>query len=232
MKKILFVLIILVISLAPAQLAYAGSLNENEQQIVNAARGKFEYQGNQYRLDEAYINQLIAYLAEEGRDLTKEDRDTVLQSMNNYIETGVKEGYLVPINVQKVQKDTSSPNTSKDSNTSTDNNASSDNEDKSGVGNTEDTTSNDNSDMNNEKSNNSKISSSKDFLGGLLSEDTSSDNSKSGQVTKMNGADTLIIKNTGFNLNNTFIIAVMLGVIMLAGMIVTMKNNFFAQNDE
>ncbi len=233
MKKIIFILATLVISLAPTRLAYAGSLNANEQQIISAARGRFEYQGNQYKLDEAYINQLIAYLSEEGRDLSNEDKDTVLQSMNNYIETGVKEGYLVPVNGQTDQKDTPSKDNkpTKDSNTSKNSNTADNSEDKTAVGKKKDVL-NSNSDKSDETSSNAKISSSKNFLGGLLTEASSSENTESGQVSETNGADTLIIKNTGFDLMNTFMIAAGLGLVMLAGIIVTLKNNFFAQNDE
>lgn len=41
-----------------------------------------------------------------------------------------------------------------------------------------------------------------------------------------------IIKNTGFDLSATFAIALLMGVVMLTGIVVTVKNHYFAQSDE
>ena len=47
-----------------------------------------------------------------------------------------------------------------------------------------------------------------------------------------NSAENNIIKNTGFNLNNTVAVIMGMGILMLIGIIVTMKSNYFAHNDE
>lgn len=96
LKKSFLISMILVCK-SSVTIAYAGSLNPYEQEVISAAEGTFDYAGSAYKLDSSYKSQLKDYLISDGIDLTKEQRDTIMSSINDYIETGVKEGYLVPV---------------------------------------------------------------------------------------------------------------------------------------
>ena len=237
MKKTVIALGILLLSLGIARTAYAGSLNEYESELINAAQGTFKYNGMDYKLDKTYVNMALEYLMSDEVDLDQYDRDKLLSSMYDYVEAGVKDGYLVPIVTPtpivtpKVEPPSDSDQT-KDSETSeedmvapsvTGDPAKSEVSADSEIATT--ITASDKQDDN-----------KGEFLGGLLSKasDPTEDNKTTDSTdskTETN-ADTTIIKNTGFNLNVTITIATMLGVIMLIGIIVTVKHNFFAHRDE
>ncbi len=98
MKHLLRSLVVMfVIILAPATAAYAGTINDNEAEVLEAAKGQFEYDGKFYEVDDAYLEKLSDFLASEEVDLSEEDKDQILAMVNDYIITGVAEGYLVPI---------------------------------------------------------------------------------------------------------------------------------------
>lgn len=98
MKKLILLLVMMLLCLGLSSTAYAGSINSNEQAVLGAAEGTYTYQGAQYRLDSSYISQLKEYLMSDDVDLTAVQRDKALSSVNSYIEQGVKEHYLVPVN--------------------------------------------------------------------------------------------------------------------------------------
>lgn len=100
MKKLIHVLIMMLLCFGISPIAYAGSINSNEQAVLSAAERTYTYQGVRYKVDPSYISQLKAYLMSDDIDLTAQQRDTALASVNSYIEKGVKEHYLVPVNGQ------------------------------------------------------------------------------------------------------------------------------------
>lgn len=247
MRKMIFALGILLAYLSSASIAYAGSLNQYEQDVIAAAKAQYVYDGKKYVLDPAYINMIIDYLSEDDRDWTKDQRDTVIQSISTNIETGVEDGYLIP--VDGTQENAGDPGTGE---SDSDDSGSLPNQGDDTTGHTGQADANDDSQViqpdDNQKENNNDTSgqtqnfsedtTGNDFLGiilsGLLSEEIkqggdSSD--ASGEINKSN-IDNDAIKATGFNFNNTFIIAAVIGVIMLTGMLVTIKSNYFAHNDE
>ncbi len=77
-------------------IAYAGAVNQYEAEVLEAAKGQFEYDGKLYKVDKSYIEKLSDYLASDEVDLSEEDKDQILASVNNYIITGVTEGFLMP----------------------------------------------------------------------------------------------------------------------------------------
>lgn len=85
--------------------AYAGGLNEHELDVINAAKETYEYNGVKYKLEQKYIDKLINYLSQDHIDLTKEDKDTILEIAYNNIYTGIIEGYLKPIDGQDIKTD-------------------------------------------------------------------------------------------------------------------------------
>lgn len=239
MKKILLVLGAALISFSSVNTAYAGSLNTYEKQVVSAAQGRFSYQGMEYKLDQSYINQLIEYLSADDMDLTKEQRDAVLNSMYDYVETGVEEGYLIPTAGQESDQISSEPD--QPDSASTDNSEDAVDGSQTVSGSQTDSTEGTDADGGNNSTadgstgtaSENEATDANEFLGGLLSNNSeSSAQNTTDSNSNTNETDTSIVKNTGFNLNTTAVIAIMMGVLMLAGIIVTKQNNYFARDDE
>lgn len=210
MKKIVLALGIILFSLVKSQAAQAGTLNEQEAEIVKAAKGQFESEGAYYQVDPSYISQLIEYLSTDDVDLTKEQKEKVLQLVNDYIETGIKEKYLIPVGEQQSNTDTISNANAPENGTTT----------QAPDKNTEPINSDD------------KVQPTKGAEG---STEVDTDNLLQlveNIENNLNEADNSIIKNTGFNFNRTVLVAVGMGILMIIGIIVTVKDNYFAHSDE
>ncbi len=245
MKKLILSLGILLTSFISTTVAYAGTLNQYEQEVIAAAKGQFEYNGKVYEVDPAYISELTNYFMEDSRDLTKEKKDEALQMVNSYLEMGVEGGYLIPVeNNQKGEADDASPSDIT-TDTNSDNLDEAQDIDNSGKDNLDNNSSVNQSDKNlnqekdgqsNQSQNNSIEVSNDEFLGGLLADATKSNDIATSEASKdlsnIKDISKDAIKATGFDLNSTVIIAAGIGVIMLTGMIVTIKFNYFAQKDE
>lgn len=95
MKK---ALCILAVSLCFFQLwggpAYAGSLNENESELVEIITGTYEYEGVTYKVKDLYIDMAIDYLMQDSIDLTNEQKQAAIQKMFSSVAQGISEGYL------------------------------------------------------------------------------------------------------------------------------------------
>lgn len=245
MKKAFLALGILLIGIGMTKTAYAGSLNENEAKVMDAAQGVFVYNGEDYRLDNTYVNIALEYMMSDDIDLTKAQSNEILQSMNSYVESGVKDGYLVPI---PKSKDETTKNNSNSGKTAHDSDQTKQNtEDNAGKEASEEgtkpaanitpttKTTDQKAKMDNLSPTNANDSAQGDFFGGLLSSAvTSSSETKVSDSTTPTDqiSKEAIIKNTGFNLNITVVVAVLMGVLMLVGMVVTVRNDFFARSDE
>ncbi len=201
MKKILAVGIFIWLLFGTA-VAYAGTLNANEQMVVNAAKGRFEVDGKMYVADSSYVKQLISYLSSDGLDLTEDQAEEAIAQMYANVQEGVAQGYLLPIEDQSNQEESSNDQT--DIVTSVDAN---------------------NDIVVSDRSSGERLIGQGDTVpsSDIMSTDTGS--------TTVADEDT-IIKNTGFNLNRTFFIAVGAAMCMLICMIETLKSDFFAHNDE
>jgi hypothetical protein len=251
MKALILSLGIYLLSITVTQVAYAGVLGDNEAQVVEAAKGIYEFDGLKYQVDPSYIKQLIEYFSSDDGDLTSEQKEEVLQSVYSYIEIGVKEGYLITVKDQTNQEvitpvpgnsenDTSEETPGKtipdtdnteidDTNTGSSNDeiedSLDDKEEVSNINNSEEatttTTDNDLTVLPTPEPNNSSIVDGEDTQG--ITEDNEND---------INRTENPIIKNTGFDLNRTVIMIVGMGMLMLVGIIVTIKYNYFAQSDE
>ncbi len=110
MKKSFLVLGTLIILLMTNSIAFGETLNTYEKEIIEVAKGQFEYNGLIYKVDQDYIDQLIEYLSAEGIDLTEEQKEEIITKVYSEIATGVKEGYLVPVEKpSKTEKTTEIP---------------------------------------------------------------------------------------------------------------------------
>lgn len=243
MKKIIFIAATLILS-SFSVTAYAGSLNSYEAEVVAAAQGVFESDGIKYKLDASYISQLTSYLSSDEVDLTQEQRDQALAAVNDYIDQGIKEGYLVPLDEQTLddpekdateeeKTDTKEIDTDQDTKTS-------DAETESSK--TSDVEKNEKPDGENtkaaestENSKSTKNTAAKTNSKNALDEDASGNTVPVSELTQAPGEITNedeIIKNTGFNFNRTVGVAVGIGVLMMIVILVTYRHNFFAQSDE
>ena len=254
MRKLFLSLGIVLISVFTGTAAVkAGSLNAYEQEVVSAAKLTYEYEGVKYQVDQAFINQLIDYLSSEDIDLTAKQRDEVLQLAFANIEQGVKEGYLLPVEVQEEDQSTADGDTDEaDSSTASgldnpatgtdtmDSGSTSEGETSDPIADTpskypavetgETISSKPEETINPEVVTPDKIIDQilKPEQDGLDKEEVST----SVEGTNPGTLDQNIIKNTGFDLTNTFMTGIALGVIMLVAIYVTIRFNLFAHNDE
>ncbi|MEE3461032.1 MAG: hypothetical protein VZR00_03955 [Lachnospiraceae bacterium] len=74
--------------------ASAGSINANEQSVISAASGTFEYQGNLYKAKSSYLGQLRSKLSADDTDLSASDAQQAIAKMYASVGEGVEKGYL------------------------------------------------------------------------------------------------------------------------------------------
>ena len=77
--------------------AFAGSINGNEQELLNVISGTETYNGQTYRMKEEYIIQARAYFLQDDVDVTDEQKQKAIDTMYANIEQGIEEGYLIPV---------------------------------------------------------------------------------------------------------------------------------------
>lgn len=76
---------------------FAGNINSYEADLIAQASGTFEYEGKSYVVNAAALRQLRSYLSDDGVDLTAEQAASASAKMYANIETGVLDGYLIPV---------------------------------------------------------------------------------------------------------------------------------------
>ena len=194
MIKTMLLIGAMILSVSMVETVYAGDLNEYEQEILEAAIETYEYNGENYRVSQKYLEQLEEYLMEDHIDISSEDKELILQMAYNNIELGVTDGYLLPIEYFDIQEEQTQTNTKVK--------------------------------VNEEETIQELLESvSKDIsdIEGYLpsSRDNTNDNKSTGDE---------IIKQTGFNLNNTLYVIIGIGILMIFGIISAVKNNYFSNN--
>lgn len=235
MKKAILIPGALMISIMLTSTVYAGTLNAYEQEIISAARRAYEYEGVDYVVKQEYINELIAYLSSDDIDLNAEQKDKVMQEAFANVQRGVKEGYMIPLSPEDTEEEAdSSENDQEDTN----NNSSESNHSDAGSP-SDDQTGTSAADKDNPNSSgkdDSDMSSPVTAIDKVLDDQdqklTDSHEDQGGTKNSNTTIDTNIIKDTGFNLNPTIYTLIGMGVLMIAGMLVTLKYNFFAHKNE
>lgn len=216
MKGVVFTIAIL-FCLLPASTVYAGSLNEYEREIVAEAKKIYEYQGIRYHVPDRYINQLINYLSQDDVDITAEKRDEALTIAYDSIELGVQEGYLVPIDESEQHPTMEGLDTNKEPSITEEK---SDQNEKESKVSTEDSAS--------VKKDNEQEKQAKEIMDNILSEDPVIE----AEVDPNSGELPSVIKNTGYCFNHTFIVIVGMIILMIIGIMVAVRCNYFAYHDE
>ena len=257
MKKILAAIGFILLLAINQQVAYAGTLNEYETEVVNAAKGTFESHGITYQVDSAYVDELIAYLKEDNIDITAQQRDKAISIMFSNVEQGVEAGYLMPVEVGKsadedgnVKESGNSEGSIKESGSSEGRIKKSDNSEGSkeksdsskGTGNLDNSQQNqtEESDGVGESTSNITKDKSEEFVNKIMNQQetiTKIDTDK-GKVTVTSGKDdnpitvNTVIKNTGFNLNNTFLMVVILVSVMVLCIVAAIQLRLFVHEEE
>ena len=225
MKKAILILGVVIIDALLTSTVYAGTLNSYEQEVISAARGAYEYEGVDYIVKQEYINELIAYLSDDGIDLTAEQRDEVMQEAFASVQRGVEEGYMIPLPDADTEGQASSSDNQMEGGNSSSRSDQLDDENSS--------TKQDgavDSDNNKPIEDDADMSSPVDTIGKILEDQGTSVMSET--IGKTDTSGTNIIKETGFNLDSTIYTLIGMGVLMIAGMLVTIKYNFFAHKNE
>lgn len=253
MRKAIVAAAIVILSLAVTLPAHAGSLNQYEADIVAAAKKTYEYDGVLYKVDQSYINQLIDYLSSDGVDLTAEQRDEVIQSAYSSLETGVMEGYLQPTTEQPAATPTPPAEAGDPVDTATAPEETVGGDTASGQGQDgpssdavvgeDNTPSGDStgqitgSDPTVDKTVVSPEEQIKDILKeqAVTPTPTVSAGQESSIFDSFNDKDkeeSSVIKDTGFDFTDTFIVIIGMGVLMMIGIYVTFRSDLFAHEDE
>lgn len=98
MKWKRWVLSVLLTMMIPT-IAYAGEINAEEQSVLAVACGTFEYKGVIYQATSEYMAEARAKLMQDDVDLTAEQAQEAITSIYANVQTGIEEGYIVPVSV-------------------------------------------------------------------------------------------------------------------------------------
>ncbi len=231
MKKILAAIGFILLLAINQQVAYAGTLNEYETEVISAAKGTFEWDGVSYQVEQSYINELIEYLMQDDIDITAEQKDKAISIMFSNVEQGVEAGYLMPVEAEK--------SSDKDGNTKESGNSEGS---KEGTGNLDNSQQDQTEELDgvDESTSNITKDKSEEFVNKIIDQQetiTKIDTDK-GKVTVTSGKDdnpitvNTVIKNTGFNLNNTFLMVVILVSVMVLCIVAAIQFRLFVHEEE
>ena len=78
----------------PHTRAYAGSLNENEQEVLEVLSEEFVYNNAVYKTDPSYLEELRQYFLEDDVDLTEQQKNENIAKINGNMEEAISEGYV------------------------------------------------------------------------------------------------------------------------------------------
>jgi hypothetical protein len=247
MKKVILILGTMLIFLSMASPVYAGTINEYEQEVIDLAKGVYEYNGIDYQVDPAYIDQLISYLSGDDIDLTAEQRDKVEQKAFSSVAQGVEEGYLIPVkeesndysegDEQSIAKEDSTTDSGQghatdigeQKNTQSKGNNQAE-KTKNQV--TTDSTKTENIQSEPKISDNTLKDTSNKALDQTIAGTISTDGEQATSTQLSDNDDMDIIKNTGFDLSNSAWIVIALGMLMASCVYITFRYNLFTQGKE
>lgn len=85
---------------------FAGDINANEQGVLDAAEGTFEYGGKTYVATQAAKDRIRNYLMQDGVDLTADQASKAISEAFGNLEQGISQGYLVPAPGQSAESGT------------------------------------------------------------------------------------------------------------------------------
>lgn len=216
--------IFIIFNMIPYIYVYAGDINSNEQRVIGAASGTFEYNGNKYKADSSYVAELKSYLMNDDVDLTSEQANKAIAEINNNIQTGVSDGYLSLITEENVDNTNalSEENTSEDT---------SENTTQKNTEQSEQTTSNDIESTNT----NSSETTIEDNMNSNKEKDSYENSDKSSDKKEVITSSINIqgaIKETGFSIESARTTVIILSIVFLLSIFAAFRFYIIAQNDE
>ncbi len=97
-KKVFLTFAIIIILFMPSITTMAASgINSEEQAIVDRIRAGYTVDGIQYYVGSQYINQGVNYLSRDDVNITAEQRASILAKLEEMAPQGVIQGYLKPV---------------------------------------------------------------------------------------------------------------------------------------
>lgn len=108
LKKYRILVTSFLLSLSFCFSAKAGDINGDEQSVLSAAQGQFEYNGETYRAKQEYVNALIGYLQQDDVNLSASDAQAAISQIYANVQTGVESGYLEKVGGTSSQGENSS----------------------------------------------------------------------------------------------------------------------------
>lgn len=216
MKKGMITLGILFFVLFNPSQVMASNINPYEAELIEIAKGRFEYKGNYYVVTKAYIQEVINYVSQEDVDINAQQRDEIVQAVYNNIKEGISDGYMV---LEDGSIEDTNPEDNPKVNSNTDDKSVQDVEGSQRP---------------------SNVSENLESILDPIVKDKPEvvvDNEKSEvRVTSEDNTNLItvntVIKNTGFSLYNSVLITGGLGIVMLLCVGVAMKFQLFAYEDE
>ena len=94
MKKLVWTMLVMCTFLMAGMTAFAGSINEHEQRVLDTVSEPVEYEGKQYKAKDTYIRRLAAYMNQDNVELTSEQADEAIVKFYDNIAAGITEGYM------------------------------------------------------------------------------------------------------------------------------------------
>lgn len=88
--------------------AYAGNINSAEQEILNTISETQNYNGESYRVTDAYIAKVREYLSRDDVDLTRQEANSYIAQFRDNIAVGISSGYLEKIGGDENSEDSDS----------------------------------------------------------------------------------------------------------------------------
>lgn len=240
LKGLLIVVIVFFFGMN-TKVVQAGSLNENEAAVVSSAQGTFEHNGIKYQADPVFVQQLISYLNQDDVDLNASQKDEAISMMFSNVGQGVAEGYLIPVNGQGEQ--INGEQNKEEPSGSAAQGAAPDNRSETNPNNGENTDANTAGDGSSAKASGGDKDKGNPELG-ILSEirkqpatKTEVDLYRNKVTVRKEDNSSLItvntvIKNTGFDLSSVFMVSAGLVIVFIFCLAVTVKCNFFRQEEQ
>ncbi len=231
-----------IICVLNSSIVYAGNINANEAAIVSAAQGTFDLNGIKYMVDPVFVQQLTSYLSQDDVDLNGSQKDEVIGMMFSNVEAGVAEGYLIPVDGQdKNENEESSGEPEKDKSgeqeITGDDKTTEEEIGEEGIV-SDDTKKNGVQHENNIQKENTAEDNDNKVLDEIRKQPTTKtevdQNKNKVTVTKEDNSVLIVntvIKNTGYNMKPAMIaITGIVGIFILC-IIITLKYNFFKQEE-
>lgn len=88
-------------------------INEEEEKLVKLAHKTFTYKGKKYKAHQQYIDASIAYIAQDGIDLTKNQVKSIISEFYANLWEGISRGYLYEVTGEEDVENTKKPSVTK-----------------------------------------------------------------------------------------------------------------------